>query len=289
MYDIAILGGDIRQTYMVQIFRKKNLSVITYGLTHPMIQDICVQGRTMKETIQSSMILISAIPFSKDGIVIPSLTSASDMTIDCFLNTAFRGQMLFAGMISPKIRSHCKQMQVEYYDFMEDDCIAIANGIATAEGAIMEAITKSPGNLHKSQCLVLGFGRCAKTLALKLKGLEANVTIGARKASDLALANALGFGTVTLDCLDEILPSFDYIFNSIPALVLDARLLSRISKDAVIIDIASAPGGLDYKKAKELELNASLCLGIPGKISPKASAQILADKVFDHISNRKKG
>lgn len=289
MYDIAVLGGDIRQAYMVQIFRQKNLSVITYGLTHPMIKDICIQGQTMKETIQSSMTLVSAIPFSKDGIVIPSLTSASDMTIDCFLDTAFCGQMLFAGMISPNIRSHCKQTKINYYDFMEDDCIAIANGIATAEGAIMEAILKSSGNLHKSQCLVLGFGRCAKTLAMKLKGLEAFVTIAARKASDLALSNALGFNTITLDCLNEILPSCDYIFNSIPALVLDSHLLCKVSKEAVIIDIASSPGGLDYKKAKELELNANLCLGIPGKISPKASAQILADKVFDHISNRKKG
>lgn len=283
MYDIAILGGDIRQTYMVQIFRKENLSVITYGLTHPMIQDICVQGRTMKETVSSSMTLISAIPFSKDGITIPSLTSASDMTVSCFLDTSFRGQILFAGMISPKIQKCCKQNQVDFYDFMEDDCIAIANGIATAEGAIMEAIVKSPGNLHKSRCLVLGFGRCAKTLAMKLKGLEADVFIGARKDSDLALANALGFGTVSLDRLKESIASYDYIFNSIPALVLDSALLSRIAKDAVIIDIASAPGGLDYSKARELGLNASLSLGIPGKVSPKASAQILADKVLYHL------
>lgn len=289
MYDIAILGGDIRQTYMAEIFRKAGLSVITYSLTHPMIQDICVQGRTLKETISSSNILISAIPFSKDGTTIPSLTSASDMNVDCFLNTISRGQILFAGMISPKVKQYLQKTQIEYFDFMEDDSIAIANGIATAEGAIMEAIIKSPGNLHKSHCLVLGFGRCAKTLAIKLKGLEANVCISARKASDLALSKALGFDAVPLNNLKDTLSSFDYIFNSIPALVLDACLLNKVSKDVVIIDIASAPGGLDYQKAKELSLNASLCLGIPGKVSPKASAQILADKVFDHLSNRKKG
>lgn len=289
MYDIAILGGDIRQAYMAQIFRSENLSVITYGLTHPMLQDICAKGLTMKETIHASTVLVSAIPFSKDGITIPSLTSSSDMTIECFRNTAFCGQILFAGMISPEIKSHCRENQIDYYDFMEDDCIAIANGIATAEGAIMEAITRSPGNLHKSSCLVLGFGRCAKTLAIKLKGLEACVTIAARKPSDLALAKALGFEAVSVSCLRETICSYDYIFNSIPALVLDSKLLSRLSRDVVIIDIASSPGGLDYKKAKELNINANLCLGIPGKVSPKASAQILAEKVLNHLSNRKKG
>ena len=289
MYDIAIIGGDMRQVYMIPMFRQKNLSVITYGLTYPMMKDICSQGKTMKETIKSSMVLVSSIPFSKDGIVIPSLTSPFDMTTDCFFDATLPKQMLFAGMISPTIRNHCSEHQVSYYDFMEDDCIAIANGIATAEGAIMEAISKSSGNLHKSQCLVLGFGKCAKTLAMKLKGLDAFVTIGARKASDLALSNALGFETITLNCLNEILPSYDYIFNSIPALILDNDLLCNISKETIIIDIASSPGGLNYKKAKELNLNANLCLGIPGKISPKASAQILSEKVFDYISNRKKG
>ena len=50
MYDIAIIGGDIRQAYMVQFFRKKNFSVITYGLTHPMIQDICIHSNKKRST-----------------------------------------------------------------------------------------------------------------------------------------------------------------------------------------------------------------------------------------------
>ena len=283
MYDIAVLGGDIRQVYMVSLFCKANLSVITYGLTHPMVQDICKQGSSMKETIESSMILVSAIPFSRDGITIPSLTAASDMNVEQFTSYAFRNQTLFAGMISPSIKSFCRQNKINYYDFMEEDAVAIANGIATAEGAIMEAISKSSGNLHGSKCLLLGFGRCGKTLAMKLKGLDAKVSVAARKSSDLALANALGFHPLSFDAMKETIGSYDYIFNSIPAFVLDSNLLSQLSKETVIIDIASHPGGLDHKKAKELGLNASLCLGIPGKVSPKASAQILADMVLNHL------
>ena len=283
MYDIAVLGGDIRQVYMVSLFCKANLSVITYGLTHPMIQDICTQGCSMEETIKSAMLLVSSIPFSRDGITIPSLTAASDMNVEKFMSYAFCGQTLFAGMISPKIKSFCQQNKISYYDFMEDDAVAIANGIATAEGAIMEAISKSSGNLHGSNCLLLGFGRCGKTLALKLKGLDTKVTVAARNPSDLALANALGLNSIPLNSLKETIGFYDYIFNSIPTCILDSCLLSRLSKEVVIIDIASAPGGLDYEKANELGLNANLCLGIPGKIAPKASAKILADVVLNHI------
>ncbi|MSS62291.1 dipicolinate synthase subunit DpsA [Velocimicrobium porci] len=289
MYDIAILGGDIRQIYMAEQFRRQNLSIITYGLTHPMIQDVCAKGASMKETIQSSHILVSAIPFSKDGITIPALTSSSDMTISNFNASIRSEQVLFAGMISDKVRSYCHQCKVSFFDFMEDDSIAIANGIATAEGAIMEAINQSPTNLHKSHCLVLGFGRCAKTLAVKLKALDTIVTVAARKDSDRAMAEAFGFHAIPLNKLCDMLPHFTYIFNTIPALILDANLLSRVSKDAIIIDLASAPGGLDYKAAKAYGLHANLCLGIPGKVSPKASAQILTDKVMEHVMKRKKG
>ena len=283
MYDIAVLGGDIRQVYMVSLFHEANLSVITYGLTHPIIEDSCTQGTSIKEAIKSSMVLVSAIPFSRDGITIPSLTAASDMNVTQFTSHACCNQTLFAGMLSPSIKSFCQQNQINYYDFMEDDAVAIANGIATAEGAIMEAIARSSGNLHGSCCLLLGFGRCGKTLAMKLKGLDAKVSIAARKSSDLALANALGFHPLSFDVLKETIGTYDYIFNSIPAFVLDSCLLSQLSKEAVIIDIASHPGGLDHTKAKELGINASLCLGIPGKVSPKASAKILADMVLSHI------
>lgn len=289
MYDVAVLGGDIRQIYMVEQIKRQNLSVITYGLTHPMLEDVCAKGESMRSTIRSSTILISAIPFSKDGITIPALTSSSDMTISNFTDSIRSEQMLFAGMISDKIRSFCHQCKVSYFDFMEDDSIAIANGIATAEGAIMEAINQSPNNLHKSHCLVLGFGRCAKTLAAKLKAFDTIVTVAARKDSDRAMAEAFGFRAIPLSKLWETLPSSTYIFNTIPALVLDAKLLSRVSNDTVIIDLASAPGGLDYKAAKSYGVHASLCLGIPGKVSPKASAQILTDKVIEYIAKRKKG
>lgn len=289
MYDIAVLGGDIRHVYMVPFFHNANLSVITYGLSHPMLRNICVQGISMKETIEASSILVSSIPFSKDGTTIPSLTSDPDITVESFTSYASSSQTLFAGMLSEELKAHCSQNQIQYYDFMEDDCVAIANGIATAEGAIMEAITKSPDNLHKSHCLVLGFGRCAKTLAWKLKGLDALVTIAARNPVDRSLAEALGFYAIPLTELKESIDSYNFIFNSIPALVLDSLLLSKISKETVIIDIASAPGGVDYVKAKELGLNATLSLGIPGRIAPKASARILADTVLTYLFNRKKG
>ncbi|HPU63540.1 MAG TPA: NAD(P)-dependent oxidoreductase, partial [Mobilitalea sp.] len=178
-----------------------------------------------------------------------------------------------------EIRVICEEKGVFCYDLMDSDKVAIMNAIATAEGTIMEAIRSSNINLHKSNCLVLGYGRCGKVLAAKLKGLDANVTVAARNEDDLAYAYASGFSAVHIKDIKSLLPSFHFIFNTIPALILDQECLKNVSKDVVIIDIASAPGGVDFEYALNHGINAKLCLGIPGKVSPKTSADILVNEI----------
>lgn len=288
MYDIVLFGGDIRQVYMALYFRNLGYSVITYGLSHPMIQDICKQASSFKEALQSGNVIIGPIPLSKDNCTIPALTSSSDLNLDTLTEYLRADQIFFAGMISDRILSYCKQKRIVYYDFMKEDSVAIANAIATAEGAIMEAISKSSGNLHKSKALLLGFGRCAKVLAHKLYALDVCVTICARKDADLAYADAYGYQCCQFHDLPCRLSSYDYIFNSIPYMVLPKELLCIIPKNTTIIDIASLPGGLDYAAAKKLGLNATLSLGIPGKVAPKASAEILANYCLNKTFCRKK-
>lgn len=288
MYDIVMLGGDIRQIYMALYLRSLGYSVLTYGLSHSIIQDICKPACSLKEAVLSSNIVIGPIPLSSDNCNIPALTSSSDLNLEDLLKLLHSGQLLFAGMISDSVCLRCKEKQVECYDFMKEDSVAIENGISTAEGAIMEAIAKSKGNMHKAPTLVLGFGRCAKVLAQKLKGLDADVTICARKEADLAYADALGFDFCHLSDLSNQLECFEYIFNSIPTPILTRDLLCLIPKDTTIIDIASPPGGLDYEAARQLGLNYSHSLGIPGKVSPKSSGIILADYVLKKTFCRKK-
>ncbi|MEG1741573.1 MAG: dipicolinate synthase subunit DpsA [Acetivibrio sp.] len=289
MYDFVLFGGDIRQIYMATYFRNVGYTVLTYGLSHPMIHDICKQASSLTEALHSGTILVGPIPLSKDNDTIPSLTSSSDLNINILMDGLHSEQILFAGMVSPCITNLCKEKGILVYDFLKEDSLAIANGIATAEGAIMEAISKGSGNLHKASVLVLGFGRCAKVLAHKLDGLDACLTICARKDSDLAYADALGYQTCSFCELSSKINDFDYIFNSVPFMVLPKELLCYISKETVIIDIASYPGGLDYTAAKELGLNVSLSLGIPGKVAPKASGEILANYCLKKTFYRKKG
>ena len=71
----------------------------------------------------------------------------------------------------------------------------------------------------------------------------------------------------------------DFIFNTIPAMVLPKALLGYVRRDALILDMASAPGGVDYEACKELGISAALLPGLPGKYAPASSAEILAEKI----------
>jgi dipicolinate synthase subunit A len=285
-YDIGIFGGDLRQVYMASSFLEKGYRVATYALAEPVLHDNCSPLPTMNELFEKCKVLIGPIPMSRDMISITANTAPSDLTIAHIAYLLTKDHMLFGGAIPSPITELCTSRNIYHYDLMKDEKITVLNAIATAEGSIMEAIAGSDRNLHGSNCLVLGYGRCAKVLAEKLKGMDARVTIAARSMVALAQAESVGHLSVHLSNIKCILPSYHYIFNTIPSMILDQDCLELVDKNVTIIDIASAPGGIDFAYAKQHKINAKLCLGLPGKVAPRTSADILATEINALIKER---
>lgn len=279
-YDFAIIGGDMRQIYMANELIGLNFTVIVYGLNDPSLNLKCCHAESLSEVINSSDVVITPIPISKDQINILSLRSQSDLTITQLCSLLTSDHKLYGGCLTKELKSYCDNRNIFYCDLMDNDEVILYNTIATAEGAIAEAICNSNTNLHGSSCLIIGYGKCARTLAEKLKGLCGHIDIAARSSSALAAAYASSYGTLNLSGLHEKIKHYDFIFNTVPALILTKEHLSNTNPDVVIIDIASAPGGVDYTNAKELHRNAKLCLGLPGKYAPKSSASFLIQYIL---------
>lgn len=274
---IAILGGDMRQVYIAENLIKKGYSVCTYHLEKPVQDARHTELHSFEDVFKECQVLICPIPLTQNTLPIKDLTILFDKELT-------EDHVLIGGAIPKEINEILDEKKVVYYDLMKNEKVAILNAVATAEGSIAAAIQSSVINLHGSNCLVLGYGRCAKVLAGKLKGLNAIVTVASRTEEALAYANAVaGLETVHLSDLKKILPNFEFIFNTIPSLILDKNYLTLVRPDVVIIDIASAPGGIDYAYADERELSAKLCLGLPGKTAPKISADILEDEILKII------
>lgn len=281
-YDIAVIGGDLRQVYMVNAFINRGYQAIIYGLDNDLLNKSAKKAVSLSEALSLSSVIICPIPFTKNKIDITNTAGFSDLTIHDLLNDLRSGSMLFGGNIPQSVVDHCELNDIDYYDLLKQNDLAILNAIATAEGAIVAAIEKSPINLHQSSCLVLGFGRCAKVLAKKLYSLDASVCVGARSKDALAEATACGYYGIALNSIDNMLPQFDFIFNTIPSIILTKSKLEKVSPLVTIIDIASSPGGVDYIAAENYNINASLCPGLPGKYSPKTSGAILV-KTIENI------
>ncbi|MCM1237598.1 MAG: hypothetical protein NC489_46640, partial [Ruminococcus flavefaciens] len=125
-----------------------------------------------------------------------------------------------------------------------------------------------------SKCLVAGYGNCGSVLCQKLLALQAEVFI-------LETDIVKEVEAIVAGCQTEFssLARFDYIFNTVPSPIFNCTLLSEVSPDCVIIDIASKPGGTDFSYCNSHHITAKLFPGLPAKYAPKSAASILFENI----------
>lgn len=281
---ITFIGGDLRQEYMAAELKKLEYEIRVYGMSAGQFNlDYC-KAESLSKAMKAGTILICPIPFSKDQNIIFSKALVSDLTLKEFVCNLKEDHIVFGGCFSEVLKKIFKEKHIPYYDFMEMEEVAVENAIATAEGAIAEALLASPRNLHKSNCLVLGYGRCGKILADRLLGMKAYVSVAVRKEWVGSFADAYGYESIRLEKLCKSIGKFDFIFNTIPALILDKDKIEQTKPEVVVIDLASGPGGTDFEACCKLERKALLCTSLPGMYAPQTSANILNAALLRRIS-----
>mgnify|MGYP002236978907 CR=1 FL=1 len=144
----------------------------------------------------------------------------------------------------------------------------------------MEAIKMQPINLHKSRCLVLGYGRCAKVLAAKLKGMDAQVTVCARNKTARSLAKSFGLEVMDFTELKRRICQYDHIFNTVPKQILKEDILRKISQRILHHRYCFLSW---WNKPSNGGKTRNLCKTMPKSsrhYSPKSSGIMLAKKSF---------
>lgn len=277
--EILIIGGDARQYYMAKYLQNRGYSITAYG-------EIFAEGFTGCRILSAAKDVFSLLEEKKISVVLPVPVTV-DGDIIKGTNSAIRlaelishlsGQdKIYGGNLPVNLREHCG---INGIDFMKSNRVAYLNAVSTAEGAIAEAIMLGRGQLSGSACLVMGFGRCGAVLAHKLGRFGAKVTVMERKPERRAEAAAYEFASCGFGEDKTKISEYNYIFNTVPAPVIREDFLKKCGRETVIIDIASAPGGVDYEAAKQLNINAKLCLSLPGKYAPKTAGEILAEELI---------
>ncbi len=260
---VGFLCNDLRYLYLANILSEKNYNVFVYDMPPVRLSENIKIYSSIKDLCTNAHIIFAPFPLK-------------DVSFLEYLNNS---HTLISGNINKDILNYLDENNIKYIDFLKDEDFVLYNSIATAEGAIAKAIELSPLNISYSKSLVLGYGRCGRTIAYTLKNLNSHVTVCTRTCNKLADTSVYNYDTLHFSLLSPEINNYDIIFNTVPSLIISNEMINILKKDTVIIDIASA-AGLDHLYAKEKGISTIHYLGIPGKISPKSTADFLFKLLF---------
>ena len=277
---ITVVGGDLRIVKLIEMLDSDGYKVYTYGLENS--EEILNLERvemcpTLEEAVAASKVVVGPIPLSSDRKRLSTPFGRNNVELPDFVK-ALKGKYLIAGNIG--IKEELDENEVQYTDLLKREEFSVLNTIATAEGTIQIAMEETQRTVHGSNVLVMGFGRIGKVLAKMLDGIGAKVYCEARKNEDISWIKAYGYNPIHLNDLNENLNQFDIIINTIPFQILDEQRLELVRKEAIIIDLASNPGGVDRKVAREKGLKVIWALSLPAKVAPLTSAEFIKETLY---------
>ena len=275
----GVMGGDKRYEYLTRLLKQDGYIVHGYGWP---------DSELSLEPVLNADIIILPMPLTRDGKNIN--LSGIFLNLDDILHNIFTRakspKIILAGQIPEKYLKIAEERNLILQDILKQEPMAIANAAATASAAIALTIETLERDLSGKRCLILGYGRIGKLLAYKLHGVGASVSIAARKSRDRAWVRAYGFQALNILNQDKInakIADFDIIYNTIPAPVLDSKILTRVKSSCVWVELASRPG-IEINKNNASE-NASprmiQAAGLPGRIVPWTAAEILRDIIYE--------
>lgn len=275
----GVIGGDKRQIALAESIAADGYNVYAFGF------DNIGEIKGVKKVSLNDIALICdnivlPLPVTQDGIHLNAPHYSKKLILDDDFAKLMKNKSVFGGMMTRLYKTSDVWDEVDTYDYFTREELAVRNAGLTAEGAIEIAMKEFPGAIGRSACLVVGFGRIGKALAWMLRGVGANVTVSARKQADLAWIEVYGYEAVHSDHLCEK-EHYDIIFNTVPALVFTRRLLSRIPSETLLIDLASAPGGIDCDAAEKLGIKVVPGLSLPGKVAPKAAGEVIKNTIYN--------
>ncbi len=223
---------------------------------------------TLAQALTGADFVALPVPYSRDGERIFAPFAEKEIMVCDVLKHLEEKSILLGG----KMPAEFPRKAIDYYA-RED--FAIMGAVPTAEGAVKLALEETKLSVHGMRTAVLGFGRVGKILAKTLVCLGADVTVFARSAEARAWARAFYCKAENFGALEGKIDAFDCIFNTVPHKVLYPEALSHARRGAVIIELASAPGGADAAEAARAGVRLVPAQGLPGKVSPRSAGKII--------------
>lgn len=291
---LAVLGGDARQIAMARTLAQMGYRVRVWGLGE------CGAGvgraipcESWQSAVEEAGVIILPLPACMDGVRISAPLQEPDRFLRMTtLLDSISGRLLLGGRLGEATRSIAEQKGIAWIDYFDSEILQLKNAVPTAEGAIAVAMNELPVTIDGIHAAIIGYGRIGSLLAERLRALGAEVTVYARRSEQCTLARLHHHRAARLLCregetvLESIPADLRVIFNTVPSRILAGRVLEMLPPECLLIDLASAPGGIDHAAARAMGLHTVWATALPGKCAPESAGRILAEVLHEILSER---
>ncbi len=278
--EFTVLGGDMRLLYMAEDLRKQGFSVKVIGFDHN--ENYCPARfhENLCNTLKNAKALILPVPVSRDGVTLYAPMCNETIPLKTVTDCIERDCRVFCGM-GGKLSDSLFKKGVRVYDYANRDEFSVRNAVPTAEGVCEILIRELPVTVRNAKIFITGYGKTGKACAKLFSSMGARVTVAARRCSSLALAKADGHDAVYIRELHRFTGEADALINTVPSQIIGEEIISSVRRDCILIEIASAPYGIDFECAEKHGIKAINAPSLPGKSSPKTAGIIIGDTVLN--------
>ncbi|HWQ24731.1 MAG TPA: dipicolinate synthase subunit DpsA [Gaiellaceae bacterium] len=266
---IAVVGGDEREREIARLAASTGAEVRAYGFPWP---EGGIEGVTEAPDAESALAgahyALFPIPgLGLDGSLYAPAAPAPIVPDERLLGLLAPGAHVILGTADERLRAAAERSGVTLHEYEGDEELMLLRGPAIVEGALAVAIENTEVTIHSAEVAVVGHGTIGSLLARTLVVLGARVHVFARNPVQRAAAYAAGASPHPLEGLAELAPSLRIVFSTVPAPVVGRPVIERLPRDALLVDLAAPPGGIDLEAARELGNPAVWARGL-GKRAP---------------------
>lgn len=245
--NILILGGDLKNYYLYKKLIKEGYNVSLSGFDH-----LPRKSRKKPPVLSKFDTIITPVPLTIDGTTLYSPYSEEVIHVQDLFSKSSDNTRIIGGpfYLSDK----------RIWDITKEVSFIELNVIPTCEEVLKLLIEKSHFTIMGSCITIYGYGKISKRLSHLLEMMGAYIHI----KSDIEDIDKPNSPTDSFDNLENS----NVIITTSSKPHIDKNIIDILSSGTIIIDIASADGGIDYRYAKSRNIDVIKARGLPGKSAP---------------------
>ncbi len=266
---ISIVGGDARMPYAAEALREGGHEA-----------SLCAHGEVplSPEVLSCAEAVLLPHPLTRDSVHLFAPMSPLPVPLSAFFEMLPEGVPLLLGKRDSIPSAHLGRHPLLAYG--EDETFLYHNARITAEGALSLLLQRLPTALCDVPCLLLGSGRLARALAALLAGLGVPFSVFARNPAPFPS----GLRPLPLTALPAEIGRFSVLINTVPVRLLDASLLKRARKGALLLELACTSGVVDADAAEAAGITLLSAPALPGRHAPASAGHALAEAALRLLS-----